>query len=125
MGRERKFTRTISVRVPYWVYHYLENIAEEDGVTVAEVTRRFLKVLALPNVSHKILKETIYNYKIPPTTIGNMERVILNSVNTIAELAPAFRLILDLNEKFKSLRGQVKNEYAELLAFFEGVDKRR
>jgi len=72
MGRERKFTRSVSVRIPFWVHHYINRIAEEQGVSVAEVVRRILTVMAIPNVSKEVLRETVFDLKIRPTTIGQM-----------------------------------------------------
>ena len=125
MGRERKFTRSVSVRIPFWVHHYLNRIAEEQGVSVAEVVRRFLTVLALPSVTKEVLRRTVFDLKIRPTTIGQMEKVVTNALNVIAELSPAFWLLHNLNNKFKTLRGSVATEYTELLKFFDEAQKDR
>jgi len=121
MGRERKFTRSVSVRIPFWVHHYLNRIAEEQGVSVAEVVRRFLTVLALPSVTKEVLRRTV----LPLSTIGNMEKVVTNALNVFVEISPAFRLLFDLNDKFKTLRSEVSSEYTELLKFFNEAQKDR
>ncbi len=125
MGRERKFTRSVSVRIPFWVHHYINRIAEEQGVSVAEVVRRILTVMAIPNVSKEVLRETVFDLKIRPTTIGQMEKVVTNALNVIAELSPAFWLLHNLNNKFKTLRGHVASEYTELLKFFNEAENRK
>jgi len=125
MGRERKFTKSVSVRIPFWVHHYLNRIAEEQGVSVAEVVRRFLTVLALPSVTKEVLRRTVFDLKIPLSTIGNMEKVVTNALNVFVEISPAFRLLFDLNEKFKTLRSEVSSEYIELFKFFDEADKRK
>jgi len=125
MGRERKFTRSVSVRIPFWVHHYINHIAEEDGVSVAEVVRRFLTVLALPSVTKEVLRRTVFDLKIRPTTIGQMEKIVTNALNVFVEISPAFELLLNLNAKFKTLRGHVASEYTELLKFFNEAQKDR
>jgi len=125
MGRERKFTRSVSVRIPFWVHHYLNRIAEEQGVSVAEVVRRFLTVLALPSVTKEVLRRTVFDLKIPLSTIGNMEKVVTNALNVFVEISPAFELLLNLNAKFKTLRGHVASEYTELLKFFNEAENRK
>ena len=125
MGRERKFTRSVSVRIPFWVHHYINRIAEEDGVSVAEVVRRFLTVLAPPSVTKEVLRRTVFDLKIRPTTIGQMEKIVTNALNVIAELSPAFWLLHNLNNKFKTLRGHVASEYTELLKFFNEAENRK
>jgi len=125
MSRNFKFTRQISVRIPFWVHHYLNSIAEEQGVSVAEVVRRILTVMAIPNVTKEVLRKTVFDLKIRPTTIGQMEKVVTNALNVIAELSPAFWLLHNLNNKFKTLRGHVAEEYTELLKFFNEAEKDR
>ncbi len=125
MGRERKFTRSVSVRIPFWVHHYLNRIAEEQGVSVAEVVRRILTVMAIPSVTKEVLRETVFDLKIRPTTIGQMEKVVTNALNVFVELSPAFKLLFSLNNKFKTLRGLVVSEYTELLKFFNEADNRK
>ncbi len=125
MGRERKFTRSVSVRIPFWVHHYINRIAEEQGVSVAEVVRRILTVMAIPNVSKEVLRETVFDLKIRPTTIGQMEKVVTNALNVFVELSPAFKLLFSLNNKFKTLRGSVATEYTELLKFFNEAENRK
>ncbi len=125
MGRERKFTRSVSVRIPFWVHHYLNRIAEKEGISVAEIVRRFLTVLALPSVTKEVLRKTVFDLKIQPTTIGSMEQIVTNALNTFVQISPAFELLLSLNSKFKDLRGYVIDEYTELLKFFNEVQKDR
>ncbi len=125
MGRERKFTRSVSVRIPFWVHHYLNRIAEKEGISVAEIVRRFLTVLALPSVTKEVLRKTVFDLKIQPTTIGSMEQIVTNALNTFVQISPAFELLLSLNSKFKDLRGYVIDEYTELLKFFNEAEKDR
>jgi hypothetical protein len=125
MGRERKFTRSVSVRIPFWVHHYLNRIAEKEGISVAEIVRRFLTVLALPSVTKEVLRKTVFDLKIPLSTIGNMEKIVTNALNVFVEISPAFRLLFDLNEKFKTLRSEVSSEYIELFKFFDEAQKDR
>ncbi len=125
MGRERKFTRSVSVRIPFWVHHYINRIAEEQGVSVAEVVRRILTVMAIPNVSKEVLRKTVFDLKIPLSTIGNMEKIVTNALNVIAELSPAFWLLHNLNNKFKTIRSEVSSEYIELFKFFDEAQKDR
>ncbi len=125
MGRERKFTRSVSVRIPFWVHHYINRIAEEDGVSVAEVVRHFLTLLAMPSVTKRVLQEDVFDLKHRPSTIGNMETVVSNALNTFYKISPAVQLLLSLNSKFKTLRGHVASEYTELLKFFNEAENRK